>query len=48
MLTAEIIITALTLYFFLKVLFVKPKVDVLEDSYCENDSKENVIDKKSN
>ena len=37
MLITEIIITALTLYFFLKVLFMKPRVDASEDSYLNND-----------
>jgi hypothetical protein len=37
MLITEFIITALTLYFFIKVLFMKPKVDPNEDSYLNND-----------
>ena len=37
MVIAESIIAALTFYFFLKVLFMKPHVDVREDSYSDND-----------
>jgi len=40
MITAEVIITGLTLYFFLKVLLMKPHVDVNEDSYLYNDEPE--------
>jgi hypothetical protein len=38
MLVTEIIITALTLYFFIKVLFTKPRLDEDEDSYSDNDT----------
>lgn len=41
MIVTQLIITGITLYFFLKVLFIKPKVDVNEDSYTENDEQKN-------
>lgn len=37
MIITETIITGLTVYFFLKVVFTKPKIDVNEDSYLYND-----------
>ncbi len=37
MLITQGVITALTLYFFFKVLFMKPRIDVNEDSYLNND-----------
>jgi hypothetical protein len=37
MIITEAIITGLTLYFFFKVLFIKPKLDVNDDSYSDND-----------
>gem|GEM_PF-3334512 len=40
MIITEVIITGLTLYFFFKVLLMKPKVDVNEDSYLDNDEPE--------
>ncbi|MDD3875746.1 MAG: hypothetical protein PHT69_03940 [Bacteroidales bacterium] len=38
MVITEVIITGLTFYFFFKVLFIKPRIDVDEDSYTENDT----------
>lgn len=38
MLVAEGIITFITFYYFIKVLFSKPKVDSSEDSFSENDT----------
>ncbi|MCK9612894.1 MAG: hypothetical protein PHR81_10800 [Bacteroidales bacterium] len=40
MIITEGIITGFMLYFFLKVLFMKPKVGVNEDSYLDNDESE--------
>lgn len=37
MIITQTIITGLTLYFFFKVLFAKPKVGINEDSYADND-----------
>ena len=39
MVTTEVIITGLTVYFFLKVLFIKPRVDADDDSYQKNNGK---------
>jgi len=36
MIIIELVITGLTFYFFFKVLFMKPRVDVNEDSYLDN------------
>lgn len=36
MIITELVITGLTFYFFFKVLFMKPKVNVNEDSYLDN------------
>ncbi len=36
MIITELVITGLTFYFFFKVLFMKPKVNVNEDSYFDN------------
>jgi hypothetical protein len=38
MLVTEGIITSLTIYFFIKVIVTKPKIDIDEDSYEDNDS----------
>ena len=38
MIVAEVVITVITLYFFLKVLFTKPKPE--PDSYTDNDEVE--------
>jgi len=38
MIITQAIITGLMLYFFFRVLFAKPKVDINEDSYADNDS----------
>lgn len=40
MVITQSVITGLTLYFFIKVLFGKPKVNVNEDSYLDNDAPE--------
>lgn len=37
MISAEVIITGLTLYFFIKVLFTKPKDE--PDSFTDDDTK---------
>lgn len=37
MILTELVITCLTFYFFFKVLFIKPRVNVNEDSYLDND-----------
>ncbi len=37
MVITQVIITSLTIYFFFKVLFGKPKIDANDDSYLDND-----------
>lgn len=37
MIITQGVIAGLTFYFFFKVLFMKPHVDVNEDSYLDND-----------